>query len=974
MTSSAVIRSSSETEKEQKPNEESKDIRFNAFKFSRKFFTNGIKTQITNFKFGDLLNSDLDEGTYFKKSKEIVDKINPVLKSMSEIYKDITTFPVVETAVTKNTCKDGILRILKDSTKLGKHVIDIVKSHYLDEKASSDNNDEDASSDDNGEKAISGDKDKYILFMQGPVGSYKNRLLQYVYLSLCGEFAKDGSKQAPVFYIDFSKYESGQDFNIQDDINTINYIIGSNQVPPLFILDNVRGFGFGNIWDNYSKFRDNIIVCKTCKLIVSMDVDFNRNSQRCFLQMPFGCIKNYKNQISITSISVNKKKYCKDFINACVNYFKETGDIGQNVSVPESNSFYGSLVKMEETNIDAYQIKLIIDAIIDVNSQQRNDLNIATIYSYILESIAKKDEVYKMAYEYEYTDKDCITNIPEWCKIIEHRSTLDYCIAQYYVQQLKTDINNKQQSFNVPNAIFYKGINRFIVPQVKSLDCGVVSHIKKRYNEYREDKGQEKWDTIVQRTPELSQLFYILGKYDNREYSERVKSLLQTIEQELSQSENQNLRIRFLLRTIYVSLIWRGDQTAAFKYFQKLILEEVATLSDAAKINIGFHLVYYDDTKVGFGENSMPDYTDIDVKRCLNTLCKLLTEIDCKMRNGNMDLIGVLHLITACHILQVNIKNISKGKENRFKEYEIKAIDPEGKFLQQCRELCKEFSNIKNFEQEKTIKDFCQSADKNMTNALLAISKRFFDKYLTNGEYIKNFKNNVAIYNKYSRLNEIPRTGWINRGIKEGFECGIKEGFEQREEGKYYKKYNVPENVAEHTLNCWLLGYIFLPKDKYKQTVLDLLLVHDFAEIQVGDIIKNKKNKNDIEQREQDEMGNFLNGLKSEELLENWKKVWVTDYEEGDAQYIQVAYDIDKIQAMYQYFSYYAADVIEKKDVNMWLYEYDKLRTDIGRGIAKVVVFLNEKFHQNEDLCILFYDKYKKIEKNEQSSKTDAGS
>lgn len=942
MTISSVKRPDSSVERLESGTKESKDIRFRAFTFSRKFFTAGINAQINKF---DLLHDNLDERIYFEESKKIVDKINTVLRTMSKIYKDITTIPVVETAVTDNTCKDGILTILKDPTELGKHVIDIVKSNYTDENANSADNDK---------KVNSGDE--YILFMQGPVGSYKNRLLQYVYLYLCGEFANEKSKKAPVFYIDFSKYESSsKDFDIETDIETIKGIINSHQVPPLFILDNVRGFSFGNIVDNYNTFYNQIIKCNACKLIVSKDVDFNRNSQR-FLTMQFGHIKDYKNQISITSISVNKTKYCKDFINACVDYFKMTGDIG-GAYCESSDSFYDRLVRMEETKIDAYQIKLIIDAIL----QHGNDSDMVTIYSHILESIANKDEVYQMAYEYEYTDKDCITNISEWCKIIKHRSTLDYCIARYYVQQLKNDINNKsQQELGVPNAIFYKGINRFIVPHVNSLSWGVVQHIEECYNKYKKN------GKIEERTPELAQLFHILGKYDKKEHSGEATALLQKIEKDVSQSESLSSRKRFLLRTIYVSLIWRGDRDSALNYFDKLILEKGATLSDAAKINIGFHLDYYGDTKVGFVENSIPDYDKPKVSICLNTLRKLLTEIERKMSESQMDLIGVLHLITACHILKANIKNISEGEENRFKTYKIKAIDPTGKFLQQCRKLCEKFSKTSAFEQTNIV-NFFQRAYENMTDALAAIRKRLFDKYLTDQEYIKKVKDNVDRYNKYSRLNEIPRTGWINREIKEGFE--------QREGGKnYYKKKKVPENVAEHTLNCWLLGYIFLPENNYKQRVLDLLLVHDFAEVEVGDIIK--KGSNDI-QREQNEMDRFLNGGKSNQLFQAWKNVWGTGYKKGDTRYIQVAYDIDKIQAMYQYFSYYTAKVIlknDEKDVKKWFHEYKNLKTDIGKSIAKVVVFLNEKFFQNKDLCIWFYDKYTEIEKEEKSNKTDAES
>ena len=953
---------------QQQESSEIKDICFRAFDFSRKFFTAGIKKQFTSL---DELKSD----NYLTKIGELkIEKdgrskdINTVLQKMSLIYRDITTFPVYEKGVKNNVQKrqDLKLTILKNKKGLGKHVIDIVKSHYPDKKPIS--------------------SDKYILFMQGPVGSYKNRLLQYVYLSLCGEFAKEGSKKAPVFYIDFSKYESSsEDFNIGNDIKTIKGIIESHQVPPLFILDNVRGFKFGNIQNIYSQFSRDIIEQGDSKCIVSRDVEFSRMSSHD-LPLPFGNDSedkkaNYKNIINITSISTYNEDKCESFLTNCIQYFALVGDVKNSGQFNNVELFYQCLMSMEETKIDAYQIKLILGAMLQNSSDQikpiveamfrengkkggknsKNNITIGNIIGYIYDEIFKcifndtgqqqtsednSQNVYKMAYGYEHDSQYTINNdnIAQWCKIIEHRSILDYCIAQYYIQQLKNDIKKEPQewSYNVPNAFFYKGINRFIVPKVKT-EWNIVEYTKTYFTS---NKGL----SIIQNAAKLAQLIHIVGKFEsedslvNSEATIILSGIKTNIYNQIKESQIQSEALVFLLRTTYVSLIWREKDDAAIEYFSTLIEKgQDGNLSEAANINIGFHLDYYGDTVVGIGDNQVPNYVkegQIKVTKCLNTLRRLSSEIGRKISEDKMDEIGILHLITFCHILR---KRMHNG--------DLEEIDPNSDFRTKCREWC---AKCYNKYQNMSTKRIQITAFLKKESILLQEKK--WPNVCNRGRIIK--------YNKYSRLNEIPRTGWITRGIQEGFE--------KREGGNnYYKKYSVPENVAEHTLNCWLLGYIFLPEDDYKQRVLDLLLVHDFAEVKVGDIII--KTPDDIKDEEA-EMGRFLNGLKSEKLLENWKKVWVTDYEEGDAQYIQVAYDIDKIQAMYQYFSYYAADVIEKNNVEDWLGEYDNLRTNIGKGIAKKVVFLNNKFSDNDELFCLFYDKYTEIEKNEKSNKTDAKS
>ena len=988
---------------------EREDIRFRAFAFSRKFFTAGIKEQ---FKSLDELNSDnysIEIGKLkIEKDGSFYD-INTVLQSMSAIYKDITTFPV---------CKDGKnnvqeheylkLTILKNENELGKHVIDIVKSHYPDTNA------------------ISGDK--YILFMQGPVGSYKNRLLQYVYLSLCGEFANEQSKKAPVFYIDFSKYEiCSEDFDIEKDIETIKGIINSHQVPPLFILDNVRGFEFGNITAIYSKFSREIIGTGDSKCIVSRDVEFSRMSSHD-LSLPFGNAPRsrypketdeaynaykkeaYKNMINITSISTYNKDKCKSFLTNCIQYFALVGDVGSREQFNNVELFYQCLMSMEETKIDAYQIKLILGAMLQNSSDQiksivnamlqnksKNNINIKDIIGDIYDEIFKcifndtgkqqiKDNsqnVYEMAYGYENNSRYTINNenIAQWCKIIEHRSILDYCIAQYYIQQLTNDINklNTQRSYNVPNAFFYKGINRFIVLKNKT-NTKIVQYTKDCFDFFNSNTDN---DSIIDNTSKLAQLIHIVGRLElgeseyRRKAETNLKAMKEKIEEKQSQLPQQSESINFLLRTIYVSLIWRKkDDSAiwrkkddpAIEYFLTLIEKgQNGNLSAAAKINIGFHLDYYGDTVVGIGDNQVPNYVkegQIKVTKCLNTLRRFSSEINSKISNNEMDEIGLLHLITFCHILRKIDKSNTK----------LMQIIQNSKFEENCIKWCarcyKEY-HIKSFKWLQI-------------TAFLKKESVLLQENWPKCKVECDDKVKIRKYNKYSRLNEIPRTGWITRGIKEGF--GQRK---RKRKNNYYKKYNVPENVAEHTLNCWLLGYIFLPEDNYKQTVLDLLLVHDFAEVEVGDIIEKKSE--DI-QREQDEMGRFLNGGESNQLFKAWQNVWgkvdkkdgTQDIQHDIQQDIQVAYDIDKIQAMYQYFSYYAAKVISQnnndvqrrlKDVGGWFKEYDKnLRTNIGKDIAEKVVFLNNKFSDNDELFCLFYDKYKEIEENKESNKTDAES
>ncbi len=184
------------------------------------------------------------------------------------------------------------------------------------------------------------------------------------------------------------------------------------------------------------------------------------------------------------------------------------------------------------------------------------------------------------------------------------------------------------------------------------------------------------------------------------------------------------------------------------------------------------------------------------------------------------------------------------------------------------------------------------------------------------------------------------------------------QGYTNSEE-KYIKNKNIAESVAEHTLNCWLLVYIFLPKNidnnmyYNKQNLLNLLLIHDFAEVRTGDIV----NKDYIaQQTEEKYMEDFLGNKTA--LFQAWKTVWVNSCFSDNSS---IALDIDHIQAVYQYFCYYCESesgiTKENDEIDGWLNELDQLHTDTGRNIAAKIILSNEIFLEQPNLCEKFKGK-----------------
>lgn len=65
------------------------------------------------------------------------------------------------------------------------------------------------------------------------------------------------------------------------------------------------------------------------------------------------------------------------------------------------------------------------------------------------------------------------------------------------------------------------------------------------------------------------------------------------------------------------------------------------------------------------------------------------------------------------------------------------------------------------------------------------------------------------------------------------------------------------ESVADHSLGAYILGLLYLPEEEprwkgyEKREILDTILIHDFAEAYVGDLLPHQKNQAAREREEE---------------------------------------------------------------------------------------------------------------------------
>lgn len=956
MASSAERRPDSPVERPESGTKESKNICFNAFKFSYNFFSNHVK---------DLINIDNFNEDNYQKQLDNDMEINTRLQTMINNF-----FP--------SGSADNIVNSIVERWKNQK---------------------------------------QYLCVIEGPVGSYKNRLVQYLYLSLR---TNEQLKEIPIFYISFSKYEKSNNDREFDDTNNIENIkntikeLNKSSCVPILVLDNVRMFVCGTE-TIYNQFENALKDCKVM-IIVSKDVKFNQLSEREQSHFPVNAEGEQPLSYMICSERLSEKQNCIQSIQSWVKFFTDIDreqlnkralrDYWEN-DVFKAEAFYNKLKELKLFTIDAYQLKLILKAMagMDPNAQ----LTLAKIYKQICTNEGiKVADIKERMYTYEYSD-DHISFDKDWFKAIQHKSILEYSIAQYYIDK----INKANNITDIPDVILTDGIDRFIALDDR-LKEKVINIINKGYK-------------TCSNYYALAQLIFLVGeKLELKQFSDIKEELLSKLKCETNKTTQY--RIALALRTLYVRLIYLGDQETAKEYFHNLIRDENLI---HANINIGFTLDYYGDTKNIFNGDISTAYDCVNKKSCFNAFNawnKIELDIKDRIKQQPNSLpipILFLQLFTCCQILrreQKNIDHLSAVKDWLGKILSRRDIDNTSDiieyFKQQESDICEQLNN----NHIESVKKRCKQDIEKLKNELNQLRDKL-DVYRFNelpeediksvkfqidtiGKEIKNYtidkiKGYICLsdsdtikidrYNKVSIMSSVIRSGLSCKELyKDSSSSQEVITMQNKGKGKQQatklpmKKKDIPESEAEHAFNCWLLGYIFLPefipnnKEYDKQRLLNLLLVYNIKNITpIRGRNMNRYSKED-DRVFKDACNVMENILGKSQCLDDWEGMLCSkrnvkkkggNQGEGvgkqDNSWLIIAADIDTIQKVYRYFRDYSD---ERKNNSgdtkrKMFYDLKNLRTKIGKSIAKNVILLNEEFlRENDELRAEFYDKY--TEKN----------
>lgn len=524
-----------------------------------------------------------------------------------------------------------------------------------------------------------------------------------------------------------------------------------------------------------------------------MDCDFTMNNQHKFVVHPLAP-DDFMVNVRISSMNLYDKDGSIAFIKKSVDVFDV--DIPEDVTAEE---IYDNLVRLNFISMDAYWLVSML------NKCWRHivskDSNISKLYKAFCLSVVDDYQVLEsaseLAYEFEFgTVNFSGENVyfdMRWRLIRKHRSILDFLIAMQYLKKLdELDFNRDTheesvKKLNFFNMVLQKNITRFIIAILRGNDNyerKIMVIASKFYNDL----------SLFGK----SELTFWMGRLNDRKRKEDCVKLLKKYnaeelpkyQKEDFESSYERRDVAFLLRGINVSLLYENDDEAFVYYINSLLTDKTAN-----DVNRGFHLEYYGD-KPYIPNNALLDYKD-DISKGRNTLTVICLSLEKRIKNNEKaNFVSVLEVMTLCNLIQARTEVNTKDDAMDVSDYMKKSV----RYLEwmKSQKIMDKVPDVRNY--------FCWMLSK------------LSDEKAEEGHY------QASTYNKFSKADSVVRTGWVNNGVTN------------------------PENIVEHMYNCWLIGMLYLPDEceepEYdKNTILNMLLLHDLGETVTGDISRPEKRK-----------------------------------------------------------------------------------------------------------------------------------
>jgi 5'-deoxynucleotidase YfbR-like HD superfamily hydrolase len=397
-----------------------------------------------------------------------------------------------------------------------------------------------------------------------------------------------------------------------------------------------------------------------------------------------------------------------------------------------------------------------------------------------------------------------------------------------------------------------------------------INHFVKNIINVDQDKLDMTFRTISDLDSQVdlttkSFFYYVLGRFESSGAANKAKALLtgrkQAIIAELDAGPNSNSpSLKVLLRTIFISLIYLGDDNALDEYINLMLRDQ-----EAAAINRGFHRIYYSDPESG-NLTEAARYIDDGEQEWTRTFAALVSRIDRHVDADDEKKLGgnsVLFEILVFTLLSFAQSRFARGRLSSEDRNAILNV------LRRC-EL-----RIRN----PGLKAYFASTSIDLERAEVNRWRFILDTY---------------------QLKATLRKGWLDRNV------GVDHS------GRV-------ESVADHTHLACLLAWFLLPPSLPnepgfdKSRVINMLLLHDIAEAFTQDHVlprlspKERKiyDAQELAAMQYIRMKDTYPGVYSAaEAFDLWREFEDCTPARIDNVNARIAKDIDKLENLVQLFLY----------------------------------------------------------------------
>lgn len=526
-----------------------------------------------------------------------------------------------------------------------------------------------------------------------------------------------------------------------------------------------------------------------------------------------------------------------------------------------------------------------------------------------------------------------------------------YLIALNYVNIIKRTRNSidtlSSTDKSALNQLYEDDISRFIIESLNDeIQPKTLVDFEKNNYKLLDFSGK-------------SMLTYVMGKV---KYKDSLVDILKREETELEDyynneiAQNNELQSRRLYeyyvakRSIDIGLTRNdADYHDRNAYIIKLLNDK-----DERRINREFYMEFYGDrTKSDLELQEEVILKGLDFYHTYHMLAQRLA----KWENGGLENeLSRLELFTLCDLIQVRLDNPKiTHKRVRHSLHKVNLNDSGNESLFYNAEYNNSNKKIGENVLETALHAICFYIEKNKSKENLDIFVQYlrFEKQIFKTAKEKLSRGNLeykddtgALFRTLTQLGKTRKVGWYFESTPKRL---IDEDISKAVEGR-----ELIESVLEHVYESYIIGLLYLPnedklcKEYKKQDVLNMLLIHDLGENEMGDYPPSYYEYDRIlaEERTKCRAYYFAGQHPEYATMIDYLKLWDAWASNSDNINIRIAKEIDKIQMLYKLLMI----IKERKAIftedrfHNFFEAVGGIRTQKGRSIYNKIIAHNSEF------------------------------